>query len=295
MAEPILIATKTALPPDGITAESRLRPVSEAGVQAILGSVAELGQIVTPLVVRQRRDKQGGGLVYELLDGAHRLEAARRLGLQSVPVRVFECTQDQARLLEIDGNLAGAELNALDTAVFLATRKAVYERLHPETRAGVAGALHKNCATEPSSVAAFATVTAEKFGMTERQVRKIVAAGSRLGPDEVARLRSAPRPVTLKDLQVIARIGNAAERYEVVALLSQGAARSAAEARQQWKIAQPGYEGPFPVDEATAAYNELTNRFSRAPMAAKRRFLEQCWPEMLRIMRDAAPLPGDEA
>lgn len=293
MAEPILIATKTALPPDGITAESRLRPVSEAGVQAILGSVAELGQIVTPLVVRQRRDKQGGGLVYELLDGAHRLEAARRLGLQSVPVRVFECTQDQARLLEIDGNLAGAELNALDTAVFLASRKAVYERLHPETKHG---GDRRSAAfqTELSSVC-FTAVTAEKFGMTERQVRKIVAAGSRLGPDEVARLRSAPRPVTLKDLQVIARIGNAAERYEVVALLSQGAARSAAEARQQWKIAQPGYEGPFPVDEATAAYNELFNRFSRAPMAAKRRFLEQCWPEMLRIMRDAAPLPGDEA
>ena len=84
MAEPTLIQMKTALAPDSIVAEGRLRPVSEAGVQAILGSVEELGQIVTPLVVRQRREKDG--FVYDLLDGAHRLEAARRLGLDTAAV-----------------------------------------------------------------------------------------------------------------------------------------------------------------------------------------------------------------
>ncbi|WP_313350499.1 ParB/RepB/Spo0J family partition protein [Paracoccus sp. (in: a-proteobacteria)] len=294
MSEPTLILTKTTLAPDSIVAEGRLRPVSEAGVQAILGSIEELGQIVTPLVVRQRRDKNG--VAYELLDGAHRLEAARRLGLETVPVRVFECTNDQARLLEIDGNLAGAELNPLDTAVFLASRKAVYERLHPETKAaaGAALAAKRWDATEPSS-AAFATVTAEKFGMTERQVRKIVAAGSRLGPDEIAKLRSAPKPVTLKDLQVIAKIGNAVERYDVVHLLEAGSAKSAADARLKWKISQPDYEGPAPVCAEDAEFADLINRFDRSSMAAKRRFLESRWPDMLRIMRDAAPVDGGEA
>ncbi len=288
MAEPTLIQMKTALAPESIVAEGRLRPVSEAGVQAILGSVEELGQIVTPLVVRQRRDQDG--FVYDLLDGAHRLEAARRLGLDTVPVRVFECTNDQAKLLEIDGNLAGAELNPLDTAVFLATRKAVYERLHPETKAasGASLAAKRWDATEPSS-AAFATVTAEKFGMTERQVRKIVAAGSRLGPDEIAKLRQAPKAVTLKDLQVIAKCA-APERYKVVGLLAEGAAKSAADARQQWKVSQPGYEGPQLVDAHEAALNDLLSRFDRASMRVKQEFLAKRWPDMARIMRDAEPL-----
>lgn len=286
MAEPTLIAMKTTLAPDSIVAEGRLRPVSEAGVQAILGSVEELGQIVTPLTVRQRR--AGVELSYELLDGAHRLEAARRLGLETVPVRVFECTNDQAKLMEIDGNLAGAELNALDTAVFLASRKRVYEKLHPETKAGVAGALAKHGSA--SELGSFAETTAEKFGMTARQVQKIVAAGARLGPDEIAKLRQAPKAVTLKDLQVIAKIGAAPERYKVVGLLAEGAAKSAADARQKFKVSQPGYAGPAEVDPIDAAYLDLCSRFDRAPMAAKRRFVESRWSDMARILRDSVPL-----
>lgn len=279
MAEPTLIAIKTALAPDSIVAEGRLRPVSEAGVQAILGSVEELGQIVTPLVVRQRRDKNS--VVYELLDGAHRLEAARRLGLEAVPVRVFECTNDQAKLLEIDGNLAGAELNPLDTAVFLATRKAVYERLHPETKRGAAGAAARWDASELGS---FASVTAEKFGMTARQVQKIVAAGSRLGADEIAKLRAAPRQVTLKDLQDIAKIKQPPDRYDVVAALAEGRAKTASAAL---KALQAPVETPekSPADEQLSA---LLKAWDRAGMAALRRFVAERFDAL-------APLVVDEA
>lgn len=167
MADPVLIQSKTELPVTEITSAGRLRPVSAAGVATIVASIREIGQLANPLVVRQRRDREGV-LRYVLLDGAHRQAAAIELGWETVPVRVFECTDDQARLMEIDGNLAGAELNPLDTAVFLATRKAVYERLHPETRAGVAGGLARQGSA--SELGSFAAVTAEKFGMTPRQV-----------------------------------------------------------------------------------------------------------------------------
>lgn len=268
MSEPTLIQTRTTLATDIIMSAGRLRPVSEAGVQAIMMSIEELGQIVTPLVVRQRRNRDG--VVHELLDGAHRLEAARRIGMETVPVRVFECGDDQARLLEIDGNLAGAELNPLDTAVFLATRKAVYERLHPETKAGVAGAMHKNCATELSSVASFCAITAEKFGMTERQVRKIVAAGCRLGTDEIAKLRAAPKPVTLKDLQDIARIGPAPQRYAVVDALAEGRAKSASAALKALK--QPVEAPRSAADEQLAT---LLKAWDRASGVARARFLDE--------------------
>lgn len=277
MREPQLIQTKTELRVAEIEAGGRLRPVSAAGVQAILSSIDDIGQIVSPLTVRQLR--RNGQLVYRLLDGAHRLAAAMERGLEVVPVRVFECTEDQAALLEIDGNLAGAELNALDTAVFLATRKAVYERLHPETRAKVAGGLARQGLA--SELGSFAVVTAEKFGMTKRQVQKIVAAGSRLGPDEVARLRAAPKAVTLKDLQVIAK-AQSTDRYFVVEMLAKGTAKSAADAIRLSKDPAP------PRSDADLKWGMLESAWSRASIETRRRWVTAHWSEMTGLMRDAA-------
>lgn len=269
MAEPILIPTKTTLATDSILSGGRMRPVSEAGVQAILRSIEELGQIVAPLVVRQRRNNDG--IVYEMLDGAHRQEAARRLGMETVPVRVFECGNDQARLLEIDGNLAGAELNPLDTAVFLAARKAVYERLHPETRAAKGAELAaKRWDASDTMSPAFVQVTAEKFGLSLRQIYRLVAVGSRLGPDEIARLRAAPKAVTLKDLQVIARIGPAPQRYAVVDALAEGRAKNASAALKS--LQQPVEAPRSAVDDQFIA---IMKAWARAGARARSRFLEE--------------------
>ena len=135
----------------------RLRPVSPSGVEAILASVEEIGRIKDPIHVRKKRD----GLY--LLAGGHRTAAYERLGITEVEAWVWsDITDDLARLIEIDDNLAGAEMSPLDTAIFLASRKAVYERLHPETKRGIAGALAKHSATDIVSVASFAASTAEK-------------------------------------------------------------------------------------------------------------------------------------
>lgn len=266
MAEPVLIQSKTSLPIDQIEVVGRLRPVNRAGIDAMIASIREVGQLISPISVRQRHRK--GGIHYNLLDGAHRLAAAREQGWDRIPVRVFECTDDQARLMEIDGNLAGAEMNALDTAVFLATRKAVYERLYPETRAGVAGGLaRQGLANELSS---FAEITAEKFGLTVRQVQKIVAAGTRLGPDEVARLRAAPKPVTLADLQTIAKIGAATDRYGVVDALAEGTAKTAAAALKALKSPSQ----PAPKDPVEEQFIALLKIWARAGKPARRRFVQ---------------------
>lgn len=290
MSEPKLIPTKTTLPLADIRVRDRLRPTSQAGVDAIVESIREIGHLISPVVVRQVR--RGGELSYEVLDGAHRLNAAALLNWEVVPVAVYECTDDQARIMEIDGNLSGAELDPLDTAVFLATRKALYERLHPETKRGVSGGLARQGSA--SELGSFAEITAKKFGLTVRQVQKIVAAGSRLGAQEVARLRAAPKAVTLKDLQELAKICNTVERYDVVDLLAEGRAKSAADARKVWKVSQPDYTGPAPIDPVDKAFLEILNRFDRLPMAAKRRFVEERWPEFTRIMRDAAPVDGED-
>ena len=263
MTQPRLMQ-RDRVPVADVQSKSRLRPVSEAGVASIIASIEETGVMKDAIHVRQHKR---GGLI--LIAGAHRLEAARRLGWTEIEAKVWaDVTDDWARLMEVDDNIAGAELNALDTAIFLAERKRIYEKLHPETRQGVAGAVARWDATELGSIA-FATATAEKFGMSDRQVRKIVAAGSRLDPRDISLLRQAPRQITLKDLTEIAKISSAPERYHVVQALAEGRARSAADARRQ---ASDGVSAAL-KDPCEAAFQALAKAWTRAPMAARKRFL----------------------
>lgn len=269
MKEPVLLTMDTVAVAD-VDARHRLRPVSEAGVESLIASIRELGVMKDAIHVRKRKD---GRLA--LIAGGHRLEAARRLGWETIPAKVWsEVTDDWARLMEIDDNLAGAEMDALDTAVFLADRKRIYEKLHPETvaRTGAALVAARWNTAELSSVVSFATATAQKFGMTDRQVRKIIAAGWALGPDEVSRLRRAPKAVTLADLQALSK-AEVTERYHIVAALAEGRARSAAEASRQWRAGPTGAPVTPVKDPVEAAFKDLLAAWKRAPMAARKRFL----------------------
>jgi ParB family chromosome partitioning protein len=260
-----LLTTINELPVADIVCRDRLRPTSEAGVAALLASIGELGVIKDAIHVRKKKDGS-----FHLMAGGHRLEAAKRLGMATIPVKVWTCTDDWARLMEIDDNLAGAELTPLDTALFLAARKQVYERLHPETARGRAGANARW--SDASELGSFASTTAEKLGISERQVQKIVAAGERLDPRDTQLLRRAPRPVTLKDLAEIAKTTSAPERYHVVGELSSGNAKTAAEARRSW----PGKTGGSiaPKDPIEDSFKALRTAWKRASKAARRRFLE---------------------
>lgn len=267
-----------------VQTNQRLRPVSPSGVEAILASVAEIGQIKDPVHVRRKKD---GRLV--LLAGGHRMAAYAELGIDEADVWLWVgITDDMARLIEIDDNLAGAEMGPLDTAVFLAERKRIYEKLHPETRRGVAGAIARHSATDTMSVASFVSATAEKFGLSERHVFRMVEAGTKLGVDS-ARLRQAARPVTLKDLIEISKIGEVAERYSVIDALIEGKAKSAAEARRAWATADGSAAGTMkdPVEEG---FQALMKAWARAPMAAKKRFLLECSQEIWEAQNKGAAL-----
>ncbi|EEX15798.1 ParB domain protein nuclease [Citreicella sp. SE45] len=284
MAE--IIQSIAELRVDQIVVRDRLRPVSEAGVAALTASISEMGVMKDPVHVRKVKHR-GGEFV--LMAGAHRLTAARQLGWETVKVTCWTCTDDFARLMEIDDNLAGAELTALDTAVFLAERKRIYEKMNPQTRAGVAGAAAR---WDASDIVSFACSTAEKFGMSKRQVERIIASGAHLGPDEVRRLRSAPRPVTLKDLQDISKISETGERYHVVDCLAEGRTKNASGARKLWKAEQG--EGPEPLSPADRALARLLDAWDRAPKVARDRFLEERGDQLRRELdAQSTPTPAN--
>lgn len=284
MAEPTLMkADKVAIA--DIKVSDRLRPVYESGVEAILASVRASGVMKDPIDVRKHKD---GTL--SLIDGGHRLEMARRMGWVHIPAKVWtNVTEDWSRLMEIDGNLGRSEMNALDTAVFLATRKEVYERIHPETSASAfKGNRHTgSLAAEQSSVASFATVTAQKFGMTDRQVRKIVAAGAKLSPAEIAQLRAAPKAVSLADLQALAKTTSDGERVHVVGALADGTAKNAAAARAAFTAAEKG-DAAVHKDPVEEAFKTLLKAWNRAPKRAKDRFLEECHDDVVAILGTTA-------
>lgn len=248
----------------------RLRPVSEAGVEAVMRSFEELGYLLHPIHLRLRRGVGGHGPErLELIAGGHRLEAMSRLGWERIEARVWECSDDWARLLEVDDNLAGAELSPLDTAVFLVERKRLYERMNPNARRGSAGGRKKNgVLTDTESVSTFAAATAAKFGLAERSIFRILAAGAHLTAEEITLLRGAPRPVTLADLKQIGRLADAAERGAAVARLSAGASTSIAKALRVVR----GQDARAERDPVERHYEALKAAYSRAPKSAQMRF-----------------------
>jgi ParB family chromosome partitioning protein len=270
-----------------VLVRDRLRPVGEAGVASLIASIEQTGVMKDAVHVRKKKDGK-----LHLIAGAHRLEAARRLGWEEVEAKVWtDVTDDWARLMEVDDNLAGAEMNPLDTAIFLARRKEIYERMHPETKAvaGAALAAKRWDATDTMSVASFVTATAEKFSLSERHVRRMIAAGHKLQPDETARLRRAPRAITLKDLIEISKVGDPTERYAVVDALVDGTAKKASEARKAWKARETGAP-PVVKDPVEAGFKAMMLAWSRAPKAAKKRFCLEFAKELWDVQNRGVPL-----
>ena len=272
------------VPVSQIVVRNRLRPVSDAAVESLIASIGELGVMKDAVHLRKRKE----GLV--LMAGAHRLEAATRLGWATIPAKIWsDVTDDWALLMEVDDNIAGAELNPLDTAVFLATRKKIYERLHPDARRG---GDRKSAAfadlTDTMSVRSFAKATAEKFSIDERHVRRLVSLGASLQPEEAQALRGAPRQVTLKDLADIAKMPRSGqERIAVIAALAQGGAKNAAEAFRAIKAKSNGAE-IIVKDPVEDAFKAMSTLWARAPKAAKRRFAEDHADELQALLDSGA-------
>lgn len=261
-----------------IVVRDRLRPVSEAGVESLLASIRDLGTIKDEIHVRLAR--RGGNAEMRLLAGGHRLEAARRLGWDSIRAKVWrDITDDLARLIEVDDNLAGAEMDALDQAIFLSERRRVYENLHPETRRGSAGALRRWDANDIRVVCmeSFTTATAAKFGISPRHVQRMAKAGDRLGPGERQRLQGAERRPSQADLLLLAKIDEAGDRIAVVERLWSG--QTAREALRALS-AEPKPQ----ADPVTDQLRALKAAWSRSGAVARRRWVEEAFEELQELV-----------
>jgi hypothetical protein len=158
---------------DTIIVKGRLRPLRDDLVSDLLSSIQQVG-LIHPITIRHPNAR----LIPHLISGAHRLEAARRLGWESIPCCIIDGADNDAALLEIDENLARGELSAAERAIHVAKRKEIYLRLHPETGHGAApgaGRGRGKAASKKDKLSSFQKDTATRTGRTDRDVRRDTA------------------------------------------------------------------------------------------------------------------------
>jgi ParB family chromosome partitioning protein len=256
------LPTFTALPVAEITVpETRLRPVSEAKVTALM-QVIGAGVFLGAITVRR------AGTVNTLIDGAHRLEAMTRLGRETIAVDVLECTAAEARQMEITGNLT-AGMTPIQDAIFLGVYQEEYEKARPETKRGVAGALAKQGVQGKNS--SFADLIAESRQITPRQVRNVIAAGRALTVAERAALQAVPHRIAISEIEKLGKIGEDGQRARAVGSLLAG--KRVADALRAEKAGAKDAEA---ADDAKveAAFKALSTAWNRSPKAARRRFVD---------------------
>jgi ParB family chromosome partitioning protein len=261
MPDPIAQGVEQILVGD-IKVVDRLRPVSEIAIDALEASVKEVGDLIDTIHVR--RTNSGDVLI----DGAHRLALAQRLQWERIPAKVWRCNKKQARLIEVDTNLAQAELNDLDMALFLAERKRVYEELYPEAKAGVAGA--KSRWNDANDIVSFASSVAEARNISQRHVQRMTAVGEALSPDQIAALRDANQPVLQKDLIALSK-ADPELRAAAIDVFVAGQHKKLAQAVS---AVSPKSNAKPAKSAADQAFDALEVAYTRANKPVRRRFVE---------------------
>jgi ParB family chromosome partitioning protein len=211
------------------------------------------------------------GTVNTLIDGAHRLEAMTRLGRETIAVDVLECSAAEARQMEITGNLT-AGMTPIQDAIFLGVYQQEYEKLHPETKRGVAGGLARQGQQHAS--AHFAELVAETRQISPGQVRRVIAAGRALTVAERAALQAVPHRIAMSEIEKLGKIGEDGLRTRAVGSLLAG--KRVADALRAEQAGGDGESAPDAADEAKveAAFKALSTAWNRSPKVARRRFVE---------------------
>ncbi|NIA67902.1 ParB N-terminal domain-containing protein [Pelagibius litoralis] len=156
------------------------RPIDEAAVKVLVKSIEDLG-LKTPPSVRYVDEMEIDGEHYVkvpvLVAGAHRLEAARRLGWGYIECLVQDGDDPlEAALWEVDENLARQDLTTDQKREHLKRRKELWEQQQAETGGTPCPtSLADGRRAAPQHQKGFAADTAEKTGMSKRQVNRLLA------------------------------------------------------------------------------------------------------------------------
>ena len=240
--------SKQALFPIGnIRTPDRLRAVDQEWAKGIAHSILSTGGgkkhlgMSQPIVLKAT-SKDGSA---ELVDGAHRLEAARILGWDEVPYVTATGNELELRLQQVDANLFHRALNPLDRAVFLYERKTIYEELHPEIKNGGDRKSFDFVSENQKGKLSFRSDTAERLGIDPRTVSRFLEI-MKIVPDVRARLVGTHWADSQKELLDLAKCGEKQQRRVIEIMLDEeNPAESVADAIAKDEKRKPKKNTPF--------------------------------------------------
>ncbi len=263
---------------DTIDASDRLRPVEPSHVALIAASIEERG-LEQPIIVRPVGDG------YKLTIGAHRLAAAKELGWTELQVgsQVIIREEDDldAKISEIDENLARHELNALDRALFLAERKRVYEE--KQRGRGRGGDRKSDKFREEIKSQSlridlsprFTEEAAERVGLSERTVQLALRIASGLDREAMQALRGTRIERNQAELLALVDLTVAQQRAAAKEIAS--GIKTVREAR-----VTIGVDKPVSDDPQGRAYAALLAAWAKADAKTKKAFLKDIGAEIVK-------------
>jgi ParB family chromosome partitioning protein len=194
-----------------IGAMSHLRAPRAARIEAIRAAIEREGQR-EPIEV----SPAGNGL-FALAHGLVRIEALKLLGATEVLAVVRKATADERRRREIDANLLQEGCTLLERARYLAARKDLYERDHPDVQHG--GARRGAFQVAKFGNLKFSAWAAAAYGVNERTIQRLTKIGADLDSGAAALLSSTEWADAQSALEQISRL-EAGLQIEVAGLLS---------------------------------------------------------------------------
>jgi len=230
-----------------------------------------------------------------LIAGRHRLEAYRQLGRDSIPAVVVVLDEIDAAIAEIDENLVNNPPKGLERAEAMRSRKELYERKHPETKAGVAGGrasgkarksdegTNADSAFVPPPTTTFTADVAAKTGMSERTVQEDIHIAENITPEVKAMIRDTPLADQKTELMGLAH-KSPQEQMEIVETYVEAVKERPFLAKPGWKPSQV-----LQVQEAIEAL-PVPERESATSLVDKKRLPPQTVVSLLGNLK-TKPVP----
>ncbi|MCA0304147.1 MAG: ParB/RepB/Spo0J family partition protein [Proteobacteria bacterium] len=260
-----------------VRTEDRLRPLDRAHVDLLADSMtrqkaAGLPAQIAPIEVSRAGER------YILVAGWHRLEAAKKAGLQTIEARVVEGAAPELRLREIEENLCRYDLKALDRSFFVQEWFELQGGLDdPKTKAKTEKTLSEQCWAKLAQ-RGFSEQAAERAGLGSRTIRRDLQLANALRSVR-RQLAGLPIASNQSELLRLARL-KAEQRPAVIAELKAGKTFSEATASK----AKANIKGATKLGVLKAAWDKASvddqDQFLREriqKLSAKRRAALCLW------------------
>jgi len=187
-----------------IKVKARKRKLDESKVRTIADSFAAIGQLQPITVVRYDG-------MYRLVAGLHRLEAAKRIGWQTIEATIFDGDEVEVELAEIDENLMRNDLTVLEQGEHLARR----QELVGFSRGGDRRSNYNDYSLKTTSE------IAKEIGLSEQSVYKRMQAARSIVPEVKDSIRDTEIANSTTQLLELARLAPE-KQVEVAKRIAEG-------------------------------------------------------------------------